>query len=571
MKYCYNCGVKIEIADSYCDNCGSKQEHESKISIDSIAKDDVVKGVILTDSLSLSRKFNVSQSAILNCIQSYTKALCLCGLKYKIIDCSSYEYANPKSTFLNRTVSLNPKTDSWIKYSQVLTDDYCFTYGDDKPIFLFIIGGDEIIPMPKVANKCYEEGENNDIDIDSDLLYSYLLDVDTFKFIDSSTIYEYTPYYYIGRMPTGNDFTFSSFCNYFDKAQDVILNGGLSIRSAYGQIDKNWMVESEIVSQSISSLNLFPSIYDTLPYELSSDRLIKTPDVRLEHVDQIINIDANLLYFNMHGSDVPIVSEAGYFGESYCGISPKQISSMKQCNILVTEACYGARFINLNNNQSMLLTAISSNTIGFLGSSRIAWGSAVYDHNHADYITNADIICKVFMNASLGGVPLGVALQIAKRALIEKAENLSPLHESSLLEFNLFGDPAIFVNTNSGEFEGKNIVNKCADYKQPKPLTTTSDNLYCNIETVYKSNHDSILENVRNKVDSSFLEIREKISKELYDNYNIEPRSLAFAQRISYKNNNKEYLIYYKDINMSDLAVVISDAKGEVKRVILSK
>lgn len=82
-----------------------------------------------------------------------------------------------------------------------------------------------------------------------------------------------------------------------------------------------------------------------------------------------------VLIFNLHGSDTP--GSACYFGDdgmsNPTAIFPHNLASARNFNILMTEACYGGRFIDYDKDDSMLLTAITNKTIEFLGSNVVAF------------------------------------------------------------------------------------------------------------------------------------------------------------------------------------------------------
>ena len=64
----------------------------------------------------------------------------------------------------------------------------------------------------------------------------------------------------------------------------------------------------------------------------------------------------------MHGSGNP--EKPYFFGasiedeEMYPGMDPDTISSAKYDNIVITEACYGGKYMNLATDRSMLLSSL---------------------------------------------------------------------------------------------------------------------------------------------------------------------------------------------------------------------
>ena len=144
-----------------------------------------------------------------------------------------------------------------------------------------------------------------------------------------------------------------------------------------------------------------------------------------------------LLYFNLHGA-VQASSKYWYGqkGNSFpIAFSPSSLSHLPWAYAVGVEACYGARYSGYAKDESSLLTAITGGCLSFLGSSRIAYGSAEGSG------TCADIIVGEFLRRLSSGSSAGNAFAEASAALLREAPG--ELEMKTLMEFSLYGDPSL--------------------------------------------------------------------------------------------------------------------------------
>lgn len=572
-RFCHICGVKNDNGSKFCSNCGEQinetSDSEKSLSQNRIlSKDDtdcLCQGVIFTNINALGKKFNVNNDQVKELIDRYIYTLKQHGINYTLIDASYYRYSNPSVSYSRGLVHLS-SDDNWLEYSKILTDYYMFggSSSQPKPKYLFIIGGDDIIPSPIIEHYYYrdvwermsqEQRDGKmppDKDIETDIPYSYLLSDRTFDLLNSKEIFKYEPYFHIGRLPLATDSNIDTLLDYFQRVVAVMELGGIEIKEAYGQSDITWRVVSSLVAESLHTNNLFPD-YEKADDSNCCNKIITTPNIFLDSVDQVFNCGANLFYFNMHGSDAPgNACFSGYLNHNGgSGFSPCQITRASRLNIFVTEACYGAKNKNYSTKDSMLLSAMSVNSMIYLGSSRIAWGASdewigrcVNDGADGDCVASslgaADLICGEFMRAICDGLPAGDALYFARKKYIHKEASLSAIDAASIVEFNLFGDPILIANV-------ANCDAKSANYSKGKiePLADMSAKLGCKTVICYVVNDSSILNKVRGLIDKTMLEVRDTMNEYLYSNFNIEPRSLSYIIKNRYESGVEEYEFYY--------------------------
>lgn len=152
MSFCHNCGQKVENDEQFCSNCGvrlySEQESHTVHKTGATAK----YGYILTNLTALAKKLKVNASQIKELLSLFISARKHENIHYEYIDVSD--------------AGLSPR-DSWEKHQKVLAGKYRHSlyHENKKIIYVFIIGGDDIIPMP-VVKHFRPTGYEKDIETD---------------------------------------------------------------------------------------------------------------------------------------------------------------------------------------------------------------------------------------------------------------------------------------------------------------------------------------------------------------------------------------------------------------------
>ena len=239
-------------------------------------------------------------------------------------------------------------------------------------------------------------------------------------------------------------------------------------------------------------------------------------------------------------------------------------------NIVISEACYGGRFIGLDKRHSMMLASLFTNTLAFVGSSRVAWG-AVDDLSSSQSrvsVSYADIIAGYFINAILQGYTVAEALFIARGAVLQETVPGDPHTALTVVEFNLFGDPMITMNALTSLKSGNKMTRKTA-------LVEQDTQIGCTIEKVgHGTGKGSILEQVRGAVDANIQQIHATIGQYLYTNYGIKPRPVEEILKIKYNNGQEELKFNYdltSERKIPTRWVVTTSTDGKIKRVYSTK
>lgn len=571
--FCPECGNHIEDQDiHFCPECGAKIEQDSHVeknTPDSQSQGTGIHGVIFTNVSLLAEKMEVDEQDLMSILDEFIRQKREYGISYKLIDAGNYSYQKSGFWGNNKTVRLTLNSPLW-DYMDILMDVHNGEKktGGEISQYLFIIGGNDIIPMPCIRH--YIPDDSNDDSIDTDILYAYPYGKEMLALLESQEAFKYDQLFFVGRLPFGNDASLEDLCGYLER--DINYSNGIPMNEAYGQCDPHWKKVSSRVANDLLQGNYLRNLDRYLSADHYYNRLILSPMVVEENVGQVFHTNASLYYFNLHGGEGR--ESRGYFGvmlhqeEDGCwsAIEPEHMMTCEAPNIIISEACYGGRFIGLDKHHSMMLASLFTNTLTFVGSSRVAWGAVDSLSSSASDIpvSYADIVANNFIDAILQGYSAAEALFIARSVLLRSTTPGDPHAALTVVEFNLFGDPTTTMDSRSGLKSGRKTTGKNA-------LAAQDTKIGCTVEKIEAGNRGgSILEQVRGAVNANIHQIHEMIGQHLYANYGIKPRPVEEILKIKY-NNGQEELKFNYDLTSERKTptrfVVTTSTDGKIKSV----
>lgn len=551
MNFCNNCGVDLRqhFGAKFCFNCGNSIENDSAASSIEISYSNSGEfntsiqltntlgktkfengfksyGIILTNLTLLADKLNCGEADIELVILDYVSKIKDSGHQYVLLDTNNNSYKNLTAD------------DGWQSHVELLKD---FHKDNSQAQYLFIIGGNDVVPMAIIDNepRCYED----DHEIDTDMPYSYLLNSNFEELLWNGSIFKKDVHLYSGRLPVSSDLNIDNIKTYLYNSSNVISDG-IDTENCFGMTAKSWEKASSTIIKKIQ-LN---------------KKLHTSPDHDLDSAKEIFNTRADIYYFNLHGSDSP--SSPEFFGDQAAVICPDYLSDAEKLNFLFTEACYGAKFIDYETNECMLLTTLFNKTVAYVGSSKVAFGAS------SENISSADVVAKSFLENILSGNPCGLAMSLARVDVFDSCPNDQyDYGTTSAAEFNLFGDPICSVYSSSkrksSHLTSTKIWSKSFNNSRPEKKEI-------NIDSIEKG----ILNDVRNLVNKEILKIREVVNRELYSQFNIEPRNLSTVFEIKGKYGDIIYNYNYFKNSVSGKKQVFSvfaDRTGKIKSILQSK
>jgi hypothetical protein len=246
--YCPECGYKIEEEDArFCPECGKCVQEEMERIVIKTNHSKSLYGIILTNVFLLAQKLNVSEDDVRSALEHFIQGKEMFGIHYQLVDVSNYTYYKKNILGFSKKLCLKEQASLWT-CMEVLMDMHNEEMSEGKALsrYLFIIGGDDIIPMPCVrhfADNCPDET------IDTDILYSYPYGEKTLAMLEKGSLFEYSPIFIVGRLPIEKDTSIEDWCGYLER----VLNssGGIPVKGAYAQCDPNWKNVSATVADTL--------------------------------------------------------------------------------------------------------------------------------------------------------------------------------------------------------------------------------------------------------------------------------------------------------------------------------
>ena len=574
--YCPECGTRIEDDSRFCPECGTPVMREESASqpTQETGQQNEEKGeyfascIIFTNIALLAKVMKASAGEIAGLFEQFIDIKKKSGVLYKLVDAGDYTYH--KSGFFSKAkhVSLNAQSPFW-DYMDILMDVHNHEKLESQ--YLFIVGGNDVMPMPCV--KHYIAGDKHDDSIDTDILYAYPYGSEMLPLLENQEIFKYEQLFHVGRLPFGTDADINDLRDYLQR--DIDCTTGIPLRQAYGQCDPNWKNVSVRVANNI--LPAMRNLDGHLSGEYYYNRVILSPMVDDGNVSQVFDRDASFYYYNLHGGNA--LKIRGYAGaprgenRTRMVLEPENMREAVQPNVVVCEACYGARFINLDKHHSMLLSSIHNKTMTFLGSSRVAWGCVDQPDTTPQNagMCNADVIANSFITALLQGYTTGQAMFIARGNVLKNSKPGNPHAALTVVEFNLYGDPLMFLCDGAGKEVQHKDVKAGAYISKETPVL-------CSVEVVddgKESSGTSILALVRGAVDANIAQMHDAIGKHLYEAFGITPRPAESILKMRYADGSEEYGFKYSGSDPESMTqmyyLVTTTSDGKIKEISSSK
>lgn len=186
--YCPECGYKIEEQDAlFCPECGMKV-YEGLEQVGKTAHVKSLYGIILTNVFLLARKFNVSENDVRSSLQHFIQEKEIFGVHYRLADVSYYTYYKKNILGFSKKLCMKEQVSLWT-CMDVLMDIHDEEVEGKKPMsqYLFIIGGDDVIPMPCVRHYA---SDCPDATIDTDILYAYPYGEKALTMLEEGVLFE---------------------------------------------------------------------------------------------------------------------------------------------------------------------------------------------------------------------------------------------------------------------------------------------------------------------------------------------------------------------------------------------
>lgn len=535
MAFCEECGAALAPEMRFCESCGAavpscdcKGAEQMPVSspapvgdINLFASDDWAKkwlsaassvgnselGILLTRTEALARQLGANGKELREVLSSYASSMRSRGICYHCLDLDRCSFCGGGGDVGSVIAALRMVVEV------------------ARPKYLFIIGNEEVVEVARWENRT----SDSDGIVESDLCYATMDATSPW----SGRRYDFDVAMRVGRLPSADGEGIDRFRRYLDNASRYV--GTRSGQIPYGLSARVWEEESNDEYHAIA-----PGDVDV------------SPMVTKETVVEKIPADANLLFFNLHGSH-KARCWYGQDGSSYPeAFEPEILKGWNSPYFIGVEACYGARYLGgIPVEESIVMTALRNNCMAFLGSSRIAFGSV------RPQGTCADIVVGQYIKCLASGLSAGDAYVEGLKDLTRDVANMDDTDVKTLAEFSLYGDPAIRMKPHKGVCAAKSAKDESG---------------------VSKGVHIS-MPDVRFAVDLALAEVDAKIESLVDACFEREILPLFACDRAQVRqavyrlsNSGLNQKMYSFEANgMPHVAKIYFDDRGAVKKTVVSK
>ncbi len=395
--------------------------------------------VIYTDTSILAKKFMINRDSVIGALNAYISAEQTRGEYWLLLDVAGYR------TF---------RKTGWESYVNLL-NDFFQERGiiSDINTSVFIIGGEDVIPIPKYRVQL--DGASIGFEVEMDLFYCFKPGVDVTTFLNKVKLAGPDGiesaldniHCNVGRLPveTGTQ-TLSfeeSIVSYLKRCSDA----DMCIR-----VDNSMNVSVDEWAEATGFIvNGIPSTTQGLDAPCVNDDMFIVPDFNIcqqamRALFEVASQQADMAVFNLHGDKLS--QRDCYYGNNKAEAFSPDLAEKCNAKLICSLACYGARYAGYAKNRSILLSAIWNNCLLFIGSCQPSFFSL----KRRGY---CEILIKEFLLNLFKGIPSGAALLLAKISYLLKYWAMDNFNSAylTIAEFNVFGNPRIYITTDAVNIE----------------------------------------------------------------------------------------------------------------------
>ena len=524
-------------------------------------------GIILTDGNALARKYGCSIQEVYDVFNDFIQNAYDQQMYWTFLDISQYG------------LDSTHETPSWIECNEAVSRciaDNNLTAGPD--LHLFIIGGDDVIPIPRVEDPWPYGGER----IPTDTCYAfegtYIVDLLDSRDSDFTVGCARNN---VARLPLEDgqldtDIR-SDIGAYFNISG--MYGGGIPVGNVLMISNRDWIPASCTMTQHL------PLLYNTDDPELIRNGMYISPKLLTEDSESLSiyckSLDkADMLMFNLHGADAE--GMCGFYSEDEA-FNPSLLNQGR-ARVFNTVACFGARYAGYKRNDSMLLSALYGGGVLLYTGSLIP--VPMFSNEETDEArqlllnpgTGSEVLMRLYPLYQFKGMTGGKAMLQAKCDYFNMCRHVEDdcFSMSTALMFCLYGNPMLHVRRR--EYVVESALQN--DAMPPAPIKADGSPLKKTMRQRLlqkdKSNQ-SLIDQIRGYVDENLNAIRNMVEQHLYQQLGLKPEMLDSIDQVSRPtidgNYETGYSFNYHDANRqygADTFVEV-DAQGKTKRIYTTK
>ena len=524
-------------------------------------------GIILTDGNALARKYGCTVQEVYDVFNDFIQTAYDQQMYWTFLDIAQYG------------IDSSQGTPSWEECNDAVSRciaENSLVAGPD--LHLFIIGGDDVIPIPKVEDP-WEYGSGT---LPTDTCYSFegtyipdLLDGLEADFTVDKARNN------VARLPLEEGTLDSDIRNdlgaYFNISG--MYGGGIPVGNVLMISNSEWIPASCTMTQHL------PLLYNTDDPELIRNGMYISPKLLTEDEGSLSIYrksleKADMLMFNLHGADAE--GMCGFYSTDEA-FNPMLLTDSK-ARVFNTVACFGARYAGYQRDDSMVLSALYGGGVLLYTGSLVS--VPMFSDGETDEArqlllnpgTGSEVFMRLYPLYQFKGMTAGRALLQAKCDYYNMCRHVESdgFSFSTALMFCLYGNPMLHVRRRQYVVESalQNDAMPPAPIKgEGKPLQKTLRQRVM----LKDMGSQSLVEQIRGYVDDNLNAIRSMVEQHLYQQLGLNPQTLDSIDQFSRPtidgNYDMGYTFNYHDPSRTFAAdtFVEVDQQGKTMRIYTTK
>ena len=570
-KFCPECGTMVDADARFCPNCGTRLEaleEEPEIVEDSSYEnsDDEQVGIIFTDTQKLADKYGCSQDEVKDIIESFREQSREYGIEWYLLDASEYveDTDNP----------------FWLDYNEAISDfmqEYDLPRGVGIPVF--IIGGDDVIPIPMVED-VFGSSDDGRIPCDMSYCFSGNFFSDLWDGGDRSITEDYVRNN-VSRLPLEDGEMESSLADdlgdYFERCSQH-YDEGLDVEAVMMEANASWLPASKTMSEHL------PLVSHADDPDMVQDGMYVSPPVSVEDEDSMEPVidtldECGMLLFNLHGAGSKGMS--GFYNDGGEAFSTEMLANT-EAQVLNTVACYGARYHGFQRDDSMMLSALYDNGFLLYAGSLIPVPMTELDVPEGVEVhegSGSEHLMPIYCMEQFRGLPVGEAMMRAKLEYFNTFRFMErdDFSMATMMMFSLYGNPMLRLQPQEEVLQKAEECHVLPILPQNKRVAPIQKKRMERILVKDDYKGQSLLDEVRGLVDANLATIHAQVQQHLYNALGLEPRWLDHVDSFELSDNKgfsqKGYCYTYVDKSKpyAQKSMVEVTTKGMVTRVFRTK
>lgn len=568
FSFCPECGSRVDAGNKFCPECGTCLSADPTQNADATidqSESECSDGILFTDTKTLAEKYGCNRNKVQALLRAFMTEAAEKEMHWQLLDAADYR----------QQLGTDP---SWLDYNELLSDymrEEGYSYGMQTPVF--IIGGDDVIPIPMVEDTF---GTSDTGQMPCDMCYCFpghffsdLWDGD--RTIEISHVRNT-----VARLPLEDSRMQTSIEDdleaYFNLCS-LYYDDGIPADYVMMTSNSSWLPASRTMSEHL------PLIYHTDDEDLVEDNMYVSPpvapdnDEAVEPVSQSMG-EAGMLLFNLHGAGQEGMSS--FYSDEGEAFSTDMLE-YTSARVFNTVACYGARYHGFERDDSMILSAFYHHGFLLYAGSLIPVPMTELDVPEGVEVhegSGSEHLMPIFCMEQYAGLPAGEAMMKAKLEYFNTFRHMEhdDFSMATMQMFSLYGNPMLRLQRND------DVLRRAAEVHVLPVLPQAKQNGPVRVKRMQRvmlknDSSSSLLSDIRGAVNSNLDAIHAAIANDLYAKLGLEPRTLHHVDEYSIPNGDgsyeKGYMYGYENEDRAfanKTWVEVSD-QGKIKRIFKTK